>query len=326
MHKAAGGAKPPVAGPSSGLRILESDHLLTAYAGSTSVAEDLGPTSSAGGAAKRPSLMGRAAAPRPKADFQASILEVLDDPRPLATLRRPGSRRLGRWWAFGGAAAALTLAVWMWAGHRPAAELAAAPPAAAAGTAVAASTPASAAAVLADATPAAAAAATPARIEDVAVPPAAAPTTAAPATAVPASEAVPAPPAERSAAAAAPAGTARPRPAAHAATRQNAAHRPAGGSSPATASAKAAARPAGNAARAPGNDPDVEILAALMSHLNANGGAAPPARSPDTIAELVRSCHALAPAEASACQRRICQGYWGKADACPARERHPTAD
>lgn len=84
----------------------------------------------------------------------------------------------------------------------------------------------------------------------------------------------------------------------------------------ATASAKEGSR-----------DPDVELLNAIMKHLgNGKGSAvtAAPPRSPQTIAELVKSCRTKDAIEALLCQRRICEGSWGKAQACP-REQAPNA-
>lgn len=65
-------------------------------------------------------------------------------------------------------------------------------------------------------------------------------------------------------------------------------------------------------------DPDVELLSAIMKHLDDGvGKAAAPARSAQTIAELVKSCQNRDAIEALLCQRRICEGSWGKAQACP---------
>lgn len=67
-----------------------------------------------------------------------------------------------------------------------------------------------------------------------------------------------------------------------------------------------------------GRDPDVELLSAIMKHLgDENGSTATPARSAQTIAELVKSCKGKDAIEALLCQRRICEGSWGKAQACP---------
>lgn len=95
----------------------------------------------------------------------------------------------------------------------------------------------------------------------------------------------------------------------------------------------AAARPGG------AKDPDVELLNAIMKHLGdgktdgrgvsaggskAAGDAALAPRSAQTIAELVKSCKTKDSIEALLCQRRICEGSWGKAEACPS-SRAPTA-
>lgn len=68
-----------------------------------------------------------------------------------------------------------------------------------------------------------------------------------------------------------------------------------------------------------GRDPDVDLLAALMAHLGqseAKGGTKP--NLDDTsIAKLVQRCEGLNGNEAAQCQKRICDGYWGKAQACP---------
>lgn len=74
-------------------------------------------------------------------------------------------------------------------------------------------------------------------------------------------------------------------------------------------------------------DPDVELLSAIMKHLgDGKGSAAADAtnRSPQTIADLVKSCRTKDSIEALLCQRRICEGSWGKAQACP-KEQAPKA-
>lgn len=75
-------------------------------------------------------------------------------------------------------------------------------------------------------------------------------------------------------------------------------------------------------------DPDVELLSAIMKHLNEGKGsattAAPP-RSAQTIAELVRSCKTQDSINALLCQRRICEGSWGKAEACPMSQAPKSA-
>ena len=109
---------------------------------------------------------------------------------------------------------------------------------------------------------------------------------------------------------------------------------------PATGAAAAVrARSEAPAARTPSlqpRDPDVELMAALMSHADSQrGGAAAPVPPADikstatgrlpskkqaTIAGLVAGCGQKPKAEADRCRREICAGYWGKAQACPARK------
>lgn len=68
----------------------------------------------------------------------------------------------------------------------------------------------------------------------------------------------------------------------------------------------------------PSGDPDVTLLSAMLARLS---GDAPTTASPrPTIAQLVERCEARATKdsiEAFECKRRICAGYWGKAEACP---------
>jgi hypothetical protein len=77
-----------------------------------------------------------------------------------------------------------------------------------------------------------------------------------------------------------------------------------------------------------GRDPDVDLLNALVRHIetDAPARALPQTptvpRSAQTIAELVESCNVKDPVEALMCQRRVCVGSWGKAWACP-KERAP---
>ena len=100
---------------------------------------------------------------------------------------------------------------------------------------------------------------------------------------------------------------------------------------PAPARAKPPAAALAAAPKAAVGDADVELLAALMAHPNLTGpvtaskaqqaGVAPePAKRRDdsNIATLIQRC-ASRPSkqESLACRRRICQGYWGKAEACP---------
>jgi hypothetical protein len=85
----------------------------------------------------------------------------------------------------------------------------------------------------------------------------------------------------------------------------------------------------GNAASVNGRDSDVDLIAAMVAHLQGTGKAPPAAQAtttraakserPVTIAKLVRDCKRLEGAAAVQCRRQICDGYWGKAQACPAR-------
>ncbi len=78
-------------------------------------------------------------------------------------------------------------------------------------------------------------------------------------------------------------------------------------------------------------DPDVDLLAALMAHAASPASAAQKpvhrradgrekAGAPDdlSIAKLVQRCEEMQGSKAAECRRRICEGYWGKAQACPA--------
>lgn len=77
-----------------------------------------------------------------------------------------------------------------------------------------------------------------------------------------------------------------------------------------------------SAATRTGDDADVDLIAALVQHMNRESGAA---RDQDlTIADLVARCKALPAGEAQRCQRRICDHYWGRAEACP-RSQAPSA-
>jgi hypothetical protein len=84
----------------------------------------------------------------------------------------------------------------------------------------------------------------------------------------------------------------------------------------ATATAKATLR---------ADDPDIELMTALMSHVGASRagatGAPLPRNQQATIANLVASCRSKTGTEADECRRSICDGYWGKAEACPARSK-----
>ena len=80
----------------------------------------------------------------------------------------------------------------------------------------------------------------------------------------------------------------------------------------------AAARTTGSPATAHG-DPDVTLLSAMLARLSGDADAAAASPRP-TIAQLVERCEVRPikdSIEAFECKRRICAGYWGKADACP---------
>lgn len=61
-------------------------------------------------------------------------------------------------------------------------------------------------------------------------------------------------------------------------------------------------------------DPDVVLLDALIARMGARSSVP----STQTISELVKICQSTDSIEALLCRRRICDGYWGKAQACPA--------
>jgi hypothetical protein len=86
-----------------------------------------------------------------------------------------------------------------------------------------------------------------------------------------------------------------------------------------------AARSTATAATTRGKDADVDLLAALVAHVASsnNAQARQPLAQQDqlTIAGIVRRCDTLGGQEARDCRRKICDGYWGKADACPAKAR-----
>jgi|GEM_PF-5878431 len=90
-------------------------------------------------------------------------------------------------------------------------------------------------------------------------------------------------------------------------------------------SAQAAKTTSGNAtAVAPINDPDVALLRAMLATISRDArGASDGTPSPQaqlTIAQLVQRCDLRGVKDAIEtfeCKRRICDGYWGKADACP---------
>jgi hypothetical protein len=85
------------------------------------------------------------------------------------------------------------------------------------------------------------------------------------------------------------------------------------------ASPAAAVARANTTQSAKADDADVLLLSALLAHVSrtdANGNL--PEQDQLTIAQLVRRCEARGTDEARECRRRICEGYWGKAEACPA--------
>lgn len=66
-------------------------------------------------------------------------------------------------------------------------------------------------------------------------------------------------------------------------------------------------------------DADVLLLSAMLAHVSRNGqGVALADQEQLTIAQLVKRCDLHAADESRECRRRICDGYWGKAEACPA--------
>jgi hypothetical protein len=72
------------------------------------------------------------------------------------------------------------------------------------------------------------------------------------------------------------------------------------------------------------NDAEVDLVAALIAHealrvpASTHAGGTDPSLS---IAELVGSCRQGDRQQRLACKARICRGYWGRAQACPAREQ-----
>lgn len=91
---------------------------------------------------------------------------------------------------------------------------------------------------------------------------------------------------------------------------------------------KRAAQPSSTANRkataAPNNDPDVALLSAMLATMSRDANPAsngsPSAQTQLTIAQLVQRCDMRGVKDAIEtfeCKRRICDGYWGKAEACP---------
>jgi hypothetical protein len=83
---------------------------------------------------------------------------------------------------------------------------------------------------------------------------------------------------------------------------------------------KTLASPAAAVASTPrAEDADVKLLSALLAHVSRTGPGVPLADDDQlTLAQVVKRCDARPAAEVRECRRRICEGYWGKAEACPA--------
>lgn len=259
------------------------------------VSENTGAPSAA---ARRPSLLGSAG----QGDRQVSVLAALGDEAPAGTARPVGFGRRTRWIA-GAWLVALVAVGLAWALHEPhavpartdearalasaAPQPAPAPPVQAAASAAALASPAS---------------TTLARLEDL---PAVATPASAAASAVTSVQAA----AERPPAAASAARAARTEPRRTESPRVAAKPAPAGET---TRSAKAPA-PQKAAAGPAGADADVDLIAALVQHMQRDP------RHPNelTIADLVTRCRALPGSEAQRCLQRICENYWGRAEACP---------
>ena len=82
--------------------------------------------------------------------------------------------------------------------------------------------------------------------------------------------------------------------------------------------ASAVAAPNRTRATPSGDDADVRLLSALLAHVSRPApGAALAEEDQLTIAQIVKRCDARPAPEVRECRRRICEGYWGKAEACP---------
>jgi hypothetical protein len=67
------------------------------------------------------------------------------------------------------------------------------------------------------------------------------------------------------------------------------------------------------------DDADVLLLTALLAHVSRKDANATLLEQDQlTIAQLVKRCDTRTAEETRECRRRICEGYWGKAEACPA--------
>ena len=99
---------------------------------------------------------------------------------------------------------------------------------------------------------------------------------------------------------------------------------------PATRVAQAAPNVKAGSATSASKDADILLLSALLAHVSRDaqaGSTAAPTAAPtaaqaqQTIAQIVQRCEARGgkdTLETTECRRRICDGYWGKAQACPA--------
>lgn len=101
--------------------------------------------------------------------------------------------------------------------------------------------------------------------------------------------------------------------------------RPVAADSRSTARARPRARDISPPPRDAGGRPDADVvlLTALLDHVS-NEGQGMLLASPNqvTLAQIVRRCESRSgksPAQARECRQRICEGYWGKAEACPLR-------
>lgn len=277
------------------------------------MAQREGPSDDASAGQKRPSLIERAASTAPTPAPSLSVLAALDGRAPQPAGRAPKSAMpwlLG----LGGLAVAAVFTGWMLRGTPPSAaapeRVAAAAPAPATTPAPAAVEPAASAAIVA----AAPASATPAMAAVEELPAAAAAAAAASPLAVLAAapDAAPKATAEKNAE------RTKARPAREKARTKDtkdtrvAKARTEPKARPAVATAKAAA--AAPAAVASTGDADVDLIAALVQHMDRDASAA---KGDLTIADLVGRCKSLAGSEAQRCMRRICENYWGRAEACP---------
>jgi hypothetical protein len=95
---------------------------------------------------------------------------------------------------------------------------------------------------------------------------------------------------------------------------------------PTTRVAQAAPNVKAGSATGASKDADILLLSALLAHVSRDAQAGPTAaptaaQAQQTIAQIVQRCEARGgkdTLETTECRRRICDGYWGKAQACPA--------